>query len=262
MYIDDRRLVEAVVGRGSPAVGMRPDAGFRAAYGGVVVAVHRHGARLPSVGDGAALEAGDALLVLTTDAFVAKHARDSAFALLAPVASYKQRRHRYAPLLGTASLVLMIVLSQVLNEPQYGSISILKTALCGMMFMAVTGCASQVEMRCVTHRDTRAPRALAPASARDCTRPPTRAPTHTHIHTYTLAHTHTRILVLSIKLRSHSSKHAVPRTPARRRARAHKHALPPLSHLRPAPHLHLDRQVLGTGGRVTAGRGPRSTCSS
>jgi hypothetical protein len=41
----------------------------------------------------------------------------------------------------------MIALSQTLNEPQYGNISILKTALCAMIFMAMTGCASQVEMR-------------------------------------------------------------------------------------------------------------------
>ncbi len=138
------------------------------AYGAHVVAVHRHGALVQPVGDSAKLEAGDALLLLTTDAFVAKHGRDSTFALLSVVASYRQRRHRYAPLLGTTSLVLMIVLSQVLNEPQYGNISILKTALCGMMFMAITGCASQVEMRCdAPTRDEQRSRTSACCAARN-----------------------------------------------------------------------------------------------
>jgi hypothetical protein len=146
VYIDDRRLVEAVVGCKSAVVGLKPDDNFRKEYGGFVVAVHRHGVPLLSHDD-FILESGDSMLILTTDSFISKYTRDSTFALLRLVANYRQRRHKYAPHCGTIALVLMIVLSQVLNEPQYGNISILKTALCGMMFMAMTGCASQVEMR-------------------------------------------------------------------------------------------------------------------
>jgi hypothetical protein len=97
---------------------------------------------------GSTLEAGDSLLVLTNDAFISKYTRDSSFAMVRLVANYKQRRHKYAPLLGSIALVLMIMLSQFLNEKEYGNISILKTALCGIIFLALTGCASQVEMRC------------------------------------------------------------------------------------------------------------------
>jgi hypothetical protein len=147
IYIDERRLVEAVVGGKSSIVGMTPGDAFREEYKGFIVAVHRHGEPL-LFHRHLKLESGDSLLILTTDSFVSKYTRDSTFALIRLVANYKQRRHPYAPLLGSFSLVAMIVFSQVLNEPQYGNISILKTALCGMIFMAITGCASQVEMRC------------------------------------------------------------------------------------------------------------------
>ena len=146
VYIDDRRLVEAVVGAKGPIVGLKADDSFRQEYNGFIVAVHRHGVPLLSQ-EGLILESGDSLLLLTTDSFISKYSRDSTFALMRLVASFKQRRHKYAPACGTIALVLMIVLSQVLNEPQYGSITILKTALCGMIFMAITGCASQIEMR-------------------------------------------------------------------------------------------------------------------
>jgi di/tricarboxylate transporter len=139
--------VEAVVGCKSSVAGSKPDDNFRREFGGFVVAVHRHGVPLLSRDD-FILESGDSMLLLTTDSFISKYSRDSTFALIRLVADYKQRRHKYAPLCGTIALVLMIVLSQVLNEPQYGSITILKTALCGMIFMAMTGCASQIEMRC------------------------------------------------------------------------------------------------------------------
>ena len=144
VYVDDRRLVEAVVGCGSAAVGLRPGAAFRAAYGGFVVAVHRHGVPLLSH-DGAALQAGDALLVLATDAFVAKHARDSTFALLRRVAIHERS---VAPLLGTLGLALLLALSQVLNAPQAADsdTALIRTALYGMTATAVTGCAaSQVD---------------------------------------------------------------------------------------------------------------------
>ena len=147
IYLDERRLVEVVIGNKSPAVGMSlDDDSFRAKYNGFIVAAHRHG--LPVLSQSTVtLEAGDSLLVLTNDSFISSYSRDSTFGLVRLVANYKQRRHRYAPLLGSISLVLMIVLSQVLNEPAYNNITILKTALCGMIFMAMTGCASQVEMR-------------------------------------------------------------------------------------------------------------------
>ena len=150
VYIDDRRLVEAVVGAKSPIVGLKAGDSdeFRTEYGGFIVAVHRHGVPLLPQHE-LLLESGDSMLILTTDSFISRYTRDSAFALIRLVATYKQRRHKYAPVLGSIALVLMIVLSQLLNEPQYGNISILKTALCGMMFMAMTGCASQVEMRSV-----------------------------------------------------------------------------------------------------------------
>ena len=140
------RLVEAVVSCGSAAVGVRPDAGFGAAYGGIVVAVHRHGVRLLSHGS-VALQAGDALLVLTTDAFLPQYTRDETFASVRLVTSYKPRRS-FTPLLGMVSLLLMMALSPLLNAPQLGDTDLLRTAMYGMAVTAATGCAaSQADMR-------------------------------------------------------------------------------------------------------------------
>jgi hypothetical protein len=148
VYIDDRRLVEAVVGFKSSVVGMKAGDSleFRKEYGGFVVAVHRNGAPVMPQ-HGLLFEPGDSLLILTTDSFVSKFTRDSTFAVIRLVASFRQRRHKYTPILGSLALVLVIAISATMNEPEYGNISILKTALCGCMFMAITGCSSQIEMR-------------------------------------------------------------------------------------------------------------------
>ena len=144
--INDGRLIEAVVGCGSAAAGLRPDAGFRAAYGGFVVAVHRHVVPLLPH-DSVALQAGDALLILTTDALLSTFTRGSDFSVVRLVTSYKARRG-LTPLLGMLGLLLIIALSQSLNSPQVGDTALFKTALYGMTATAVTGCAaSQVDMR-------------------------------------------------------------------------------------------------------------------
>jgi hypothetical protein len=76
VYLDERRLVEVVVGNKSPVVGTRlDDDSFRERHGGIVVAAHRHGHPVLSTA-GTALEAGDSLLVLTNDAFITKYTRD------------------------------------------------------------------------------------------------------------------------------------------------------------------------------------------
>jgi hypothetical protein len=131
--------VELVVARGSAAVGLRPDAGFRAAYGGSVVAVHRHGVPLLAL-DSVALEAGDALLLLIPDALLPKCARDQAFARARLVTGYRPRRSR-APLLGAGLVVALAV--QALSEPVQGdAASLLRAALYGATATAVTSCAS------------------------------------------------------------------------------------------------------------------------
>ena len=44
---------------------------------------------------------------------IANYTRDSSFALVRLVANYKQRRHRYAALVGSVALILTIVCSAV-----------------------------------------------------------------------------------------------------------------------------------------------------
>lgn len=80
---EGHRLVEAVVTASSPLVGPTiRDAGFRTAYGGVIVAVHRRGERLPGKLGDIRLRPGDALLIEAPPGFAARHAQARAFQIV------------------------------------------------------------------------------------------------------------------------------------------------------------------------------------
>lgn len=79
----DHRLIEAVVPPSSPMVGQTiRDGGFRTKYGGVIVAVHRHGDRLTGKLGDIRLRAGDAVLIEAPPGFAARHEHSPAFHLL------------------------------------------------------------------------------------------------------------------------------------------------------------------------------------
>ncbi len=79
----DHRLTEAVIAPSSSLVGQTiRDGGFRTKYGGVIVAVHRHGERLKGkIGD-VRLRAGDALIIEAPAGFAARHQDSTAFHLV------------------------------------------------------------------------------------------------------------------------------------------------------------------------------------
>ena len=80
---EGHRLVEAVVTASSPLVGPTiRDAGFRTAYGGVIVAVHRRGERLPGKLGDIRLRPGDALLIEAPPGFAARHVQARAFQIV------------------------------------------------------------------------------------------------------------------------------------------------------------------------------------
>lgn len=83
------RLIEAVISPASPLVGETiRDAGFRTRYGGVIVAVRRHGERLSGKLGDIALRAGDALLIEAPEPerWVRAHRDSDAFLLAGELA--------------------------------------------------------------------------------------------------------------------------------------------------------------------------------
>lgn len=79
----DHRLIEAVIAPSSPMVGQTiRDGAFRTRYGGVIVAVHRHGERLAGKLGDIRLRPGDAVLIEAPSGFVARHQHASAFHLV------------------------------------------------------------------------------------------------------------------------------------------------------------------------------------
>lgn len=76
----DHRLIEAVIAPSSPIAGQTiRDGAFRTKYGGVIVAVHRHGLRLAGKLGDIRLRAGDAVLIEAPPGFVARHEHAPAF---------------------------------------------------------------------------------------------------------------------------------------------------------------------------------------
>jgi len=77
------RLIEGVISPSSPLVGCSiRDAGIRSRYGAVVVAVHRHGHRLPGkIGD-IVLRPGDTLLLEAAPGFAKQHRHSTEFHLV------------------------------------------------------------------------------------------------------------------------------------------------------------------------------------
>jgi uncharacterized protein with PhoU and TrkA domain len=85
--LQDRRLIQAVVARSSPLVGLSiKDARFRTEYGGVVISVQRGNDRIREHPAKIVLQTGDVLLVEAGPSFALKHAkRYGTFALVSEV---------------------------------------------------------------------------------------------------------------------------------------------------------------------------------
>lgn len=93
----DHRLIEAVVSPSSPLVGLTiRDGGFRTRFGGVIVAVHRHGERLKGkIGD-IRIRPGDTLLIEAPPGFAKRHQNSSAFHLVTEHQGAAAPRHERA----------------------------------------------------------------------------------------------------------------------------------------------------------------------
>ncbi|MCA9287528.1 MAG: SLC13 family permease, partial [Phycisphaerales bacterium] len=105
------RLIEAVIGRDSPILGMTVrEAGIRTRYGAVVVGVHRQGQRKKGkIGD-VILRPGDTLLMEAAPGFARRHRNSSDFTLVSEVEGAAAPRHEKS-WIALAILIAMVALA-------------------------------------------------------------------------------------------------------------------------------------------------------
>ncbi|MCC6321846.1 MAG: SLC13 family permease [Phycisphaerales bacterium] len=113
------KLVEAVISPASPLVGRSVreggGGGFRTRYGAVIIAVHRHGQRLPGkIGD-IVLRPGDTLLIEADSAFASRYRDSSDFHLVSELEGAAAPRHERATIAAVifAALLLLLTLGSV-----------------------------------------------------------------------------------------------------------------------------------------------------
>jgi len=107
-----RQFFEAVIAEGSPlANSTLKDVGFRARYGGAVMAIHRAGERLPGKLGGIVLRPGDVLLVLAGDAFRARWREERDFLIVAPLDGEPPPRREHSPIVAVVTALLFTTVS-------------------------------------------------------------------------------------------------------------------------------------------------------
>jgi len=96
LTLQERRLVQAVVAKGSPLIGHTvTDVHFRTEYGGVVIAIQRGSNRIHDIPSNVKLLAGDSLLIEAGSTFVSSHEHNySTFALVKEVENSSPPRPR------------------------------------------------------------------------------------------------------------------------------------------------------------------------
>lgn len=135
----ERRLLEAVIGAGSPLAGTNVrELRFRTRFEAAIIAVHRNGERVTGkVGD-IVLRTGDVLLLEAPPSFLRRYRNDSSFALVTEVAGSAPRQHEKGPL-AIGLLVAMVTVSAL------GLLPLLIAALLTVGAMLVTRCLSVQE---------------------------------------------------------------------------------------------------------------------
>ena len=154
-----RCLIEAVASTSCPVVGKTiRDGRFRSLYNAVVIAVARHGERLPGkIGD-IVLRAGDALLLEAHPSFVAQHRNSRKFYLISRVENSNPPRYERRAIALTILLAMVFVVT--LSESwgaikitlggdtlDFGKITMLKGAMVAATLMVFTRCVHIDEAR-------------------------------------------------------------------------------------------------------------------
>jgi len=137
----ERLLIEAVVSPGCPIIGMSVRNGrFRSRYDAVVMAVARHGVRLPQNAADIVLRPGDVLLLEAHESFIEQQRNSRDFYLVSPIEDSSPPRHERAWL---ALTILGLMVAAATLE----LLSMIQAAMLAAGMMIMTGCVSGSEAR-------------------------------------------------------------------------------------------------------------------
>jgi di/tricarboxylate transporter len=139
-----RFLVEAVVSDSSPLLGKSlRESRFRNAYGAVVIAISRNGARIENTKLGTVvLKEGDVLLLETKESFLNAYGSSRDFLLVRRIEDSEPVRHERAPIAG---LILLGVILTATFQP-FG-FEMFHAALAGAALMIATRCCTGTQAR-------------------------------------------------------------------------------------------------------------------
>lgn len=135
------RVIEAVVSRSSPMLGKTLKEGnFRARYDAAVLAVHRHGGRIPGPIGQLALKPGDTLLLLAGDDFYKRWNQARDFYMISKVTDVPVANRR-------KTAIVLAALAGMVGLAAFGIMDILNAAILAALILLFTRCITVVEAR-------------------------------------------------------------------------------------------------------------------
>jgi len=135
------RVIEAVVSRSSPMLGKTLKEGnFRARYDAAVLAVHRHGERIPGPIGQLALKPGDTLLLLAGDDFYKRWNQARDFYMISKVTDVPAANCK-------KTAIVLVALAGMVGLATFGVMDILNAAILAAMVLLFTRCITVVEAR-------------------------------------------------------------------------------------------------------------------
>ena len=135
------RIVEAVVSRSSPMLGKSLKEGnFRARYDAAVMAVHRHGERIPGPLGQLMLKPGDTLLLLAGDDFYKRWNQARDFYMISKISDVPVINRR-------KTVIVLTALIGMVGLATFGVMDILNAAILAAMILMFSRCITVVEAR-------------------------------------------------------------------------------------------------------------------
>jgi len=135
------RIIEAVVSRSSPMIGKTLKEGnFRSRYDAAVLAVHRHGEKLPGPLGSLMLRPGDTLLLLAGTDFFKRWNQTRDFYMISKLTKLPVVNHR-------KSFISLLSLAGMIGLSAFGLMDILNAAILACIILLFTRCITVVEAR-------------------------------------------------------------------------------------------------------------------
>jgi di/tricarboxylate transporter len=135
------RIIEAVVSRSSPMLGMTLKEGnFRARYDAAVLAVHRHGEQLSVSLGKLELKPGDTLLLLAGEDFFKRWNQARDFYMISRLTDLPVLNRR-------KTVITLVALAGMIGLAAFGVMDILKAAVLAAMILLFSRCVTVVEAR-------------------------------------------------------------------------------------------------------------------